>query len=209
MRDEEGADARFQQKRADVEVTHESYPAGLRDSSPDDRAPSPPFSIRPACPGDCETMADLIRELAVYERLEDQAKATPEDLRRNLFGPRPYAEAMVAEVEGEAAGFALFFHNFSTFRGQPGLYLEDLFVRPDSRGRGIGRALLAKLAALALERGCGRLEWAVLDWNEPAIQFYRTLDAFPMDDWTIFRLADGPLARLAERDGEGAGAVVL
>jgi GNAT superfamily N-acetyltransferase len=172
-------------------------------------APHPPFSIRPARPDDCGTIAYLIRELAVYERLEDQAKATAEDLRRNLFGPRPYAEALVAEVEGDAAGFALFFHNFSTFRGQPGIYLEDLFVRPAFRARGIGRAFLAHLARLALERGCGRLEWAVLDWNEPAIQFYRSLGASPMDDWTIFRLADGPLSSLAERAGEGPRAVVL
>jgi GNAT superfamily N-acetyltransferase len=145
----------------------------------------------------------------VYERLEDQAKATAEDLSRNLFGPRPYAEALVAEVEGTAAGFALFFHNFSTFRGQPGIYLEDLFVRPAFRTRGIGRAFLAHLAKVALDRGCGRLEWAVLDWNEPAIQFYRSLGASPMDDWTIFRLADGPLSSLAERAGEGPRAVVL
>jgi GNAT superfamily N-acetyltransferase len=172
-------------------------------------APRPPFTVRPARTDDCATIVDLIRELAVYEQLEDQAKATPDDLRRNLFGPRPYAEALVGEVDGTAVGFALFFHNFSTFRGQPGLYLEDLFVRPEYRGRGIGRAFLARLARLALERGCGRLEWAVLDWNAPAILFYRSLDATPMDDWTVFRLADGPLARLAERAGEGEGAVVL
>jgi GNAT superfamily N-acetyltransferase len=172
-------------------------------------APRAPFTIRPAEPGDCETLSALIRELAVYERLEDQAMAGPDDLRRNLFGPRPYAEALVAEVDGEAVGFALFFHNFSTFRGQPGLYLEDLFVRPEHRGRGIGRGFLARLAKLALDRGCGRLEWAVLDWNAPAIGFYRSLDAVAMDDWTIFRLADGPLARLAERAGEGSRAVVL
>ncbi len=168
-----------------------------------------PFSIRPARSEDCETIAGLIRELAAYERLEDHVKASAEDLRRNLFGPRPYAEALVAEVDGAAAGFALFFHNFSTFRGQPGIYLEDLFVKPEFRGRGIGRSFLAHLARLALERGCGRLEWAVLDWNEPAIQFYRSLGASPMDDWTIFRLADGPLSSLAERAGEGPRAVVL
>ncbi len=172
-------------------------------------SPNPPFAIRPARPDDCATIAGLIRELAVYERLEPEAKATPDDLRRDLFGPRPFAEALIGEVEGEAVGFALFFHNYSTFRGRPGLYLEDLFVRPDSRGRGIGRAFLEHLARLALERGCGRLEWAVLDWNAPAILFYRSLDATPMDDWTVFRLADGPLARLAERAGEGEGAVVL
>src|SRR5262245_8719216 len=105
---------------------------------------------------------------------------------------------MIAEVEGEAAGYALFFHNFSTFRGQPGLYLEDVFLRPSFRGRGIGRALLKNLAELALERGCDRIEWIVLDWNESAIQFYRSLEASPLADWRIFRLADGPLARLAE-----------
>jgi GNAT superfamily N-acetyltransferase len=172
-------------------------------------APHPPFAIRAARAEDCGTIAELIRALAVYERLEDQARATADDLRRNLFGPRPYAEALIAEVEGHPAGFALYFHNFSTFRGQPGIYLEDLFVRPEYRNRGIGRGFLAQLAKLALERGCGRLEWAVLDWNDPAIQFYRSLDAAPMDDWTIFRLADGPLARLAERAGEGSRAVVL
>jgi GNAT superfamily N-acetyltransferase len=172
-------------------------------------SPNPPFSIRPARADDCGTIAELIRELAVYERLEAEAKATPEDIRRDLFGPRPFAEALIAEVDGEPVGFALFFHNYSTIRGRPGIYLEDLFVRPESRGRGIGRALLAHLAKLASERGCGRLEWAVLDWNEPSINFYRSLDALPMDDWTIFRLADGPLARLAESAGEGSGAVVL
>lgn len=170
---------------------------------------APPFAIRPARPDDCATIAGLIRELATYERLEDQARATPEALREHLFGPRPFAEALVAEVDGAAAGFALFFHNYSTFRGQPGLYLEDLFVRPEHRGRGIGRSFLARLARLALERGCGRLEWAVLDWNAPAIGFYRSLDATPMDDWTIFRLADGPLSRLAESSDEGERAVIL
>jgi GNAT superfamily N-acetyltransferase len=156
-----------------------------------------PFSIRPASPADCATLVALIRELAVYERLEAQVKVTPDDLERNLFGRRPYAEAMIAEVEGEAVGYALFFHNFSSFRGQPGLYLEDVFVRPAYRGRGIGRALLTKLAQLAVERGCDRIEWIVLDWNESGIEFYRSLEASPMADWTIFRLADGPLARLA------------
>jgi GNAT superfamily N-acetyltransferase len=168
-----------------------------------------PFSIRPARPDDCATLVALIRELAVYERLEDQARATPDDLHQNLFGPRPFAEALIAEVDAEPAGFALYFHNFSTFRGQPGLYVEDLFVKPEHRGRGIGRAFLAQLAKLAMERGCGRMEWAVLDWNAPAIGFYRSLDAAAMDDWTIFRLADGPLSRLAERADEGARAVVL
>jgi GNAT superfamily N-acetyltransferase len=154
-------------------------------------------TIRPARPDDAETLVALIRELAAYEKLEDQARAAPEALRRDLFGPRPFAEALVAEVDGGPAGFALFFHNYSTFRGQPGLYLEDLFVRPEHRGLGIGKALLASLARIAVERGCGRLEWSVLDWNEPSIGFYRSLGARPMDEWTIYRLDDEPLARLA------------
>jgi ribosomal protein S18 acetylase RimI-like enzyme len=156
-----------------------------------------PFSIRPAVPADCAALVALIRELAVYERLEEHVKATAETLERSLFGPRPYAEAMIAEVEREAVGYSLFFHNFSTFRGQPGMYLEDLFVRPCFRGRGIGRALLQKLAELAVERECDRIDWIVLDWNESAIKFYRSLGALPMADWTIFRLADGALGRLA------------
>jgi GNAT superfamily N-acetyltransferase len=160
-----------------------------------------PFSIRPASPADCATLIGLIRELAVYERLEAHVKVTPDDIERNLFGPRPYAEAMIAEVEGEAVGYALFFHNFSSFRGQPGLYLEDVFVKPAFRGRGIGRALLTKLAQVGVDRGCDRIEWIALDWNKSAIEFYRSLGALSLNDWMIFRLADGPLARLA-----GAGA---
>jgi GNAT superfamily N-acetyltransferase len=155
------------------------------------------FSIRAACPDDAELLANLVRELAVYEKLEHQALATPDDFRRNLFGPRPAAEAVVAEVDGQPVGFALWFTTFSTFRGQPGLYLEDLFVKPDFRGRGIGKGLLAFLAALAVERGCGRLEWAVLNWNEPAIGFYRSVGARPMDEWTVYRIDDEPLRRLA------------
>jgi GNAT superfamily N-acetyltransferase len=162
----------------------------------------PPFSIRMASPEDCTTLVSLIRELAVYERLEQHAKVSVDDLKRNLFGLRPYAEAMLAEAGGEPAGHALFFHNFSSFRGQPGLYLEDIFVRPPYRGRGIGRALLTKIAQLALERGCDRIEWIVLDWNETAIQFYRSLQAYPMNDWTIFRLAEHSLDRLAQQSGK-------
>lgn len=157
-----------------------------------------PFAIRPARPDDAEAIAALILELATYEKLEHDAKATPESLRSHLFGPRPFAEALMVEVEGQAVGFALFFHNYSTFRGQPGLYLEDLFVQPEHRGVGIGRALLSKLAALAVERGCGRMEWAVLDWNAPAIGFYRAVGARPMDDWTVFRVDDEALERLAK-----------
>jgi len=156
-------------------------------------------TIRPGRSADAETLANLIVELAVYEKLEQFAQATPEDLRRHLFGPQPYAETLVAEVNGESVGFALYFPTFSTFRGQPGLYLEDLFVRPTHRGRGIGKALLATVARVAVARGFGRLEWSVLDWNTPALGFYRSLGAEPMDEWTIYRVADASLERLAAR----------
>jgi GNAT superfamily N-acetyltransferase len=155
-------------------------------------------TIRPARLEDVPTIASLIRELAVYEKLEDQAKATDDDLARHLFGDRPAAEVLIAEVEGAPVGFALFFSTFSTFRGQPGIYLEDLFVRPEHRGRGIGKALLAGIAKLAVDRGCGRLEWAVLDWNTPSIEFYRSQGAVPMDEWTVFRLADSALIGLGK-----------
>jgi GNAT superfamily N-acetyltransferase len=158
-------------------------------------------AIRPCRPDDCETLVAMVRELAVYEHLEDLARATPDDFRTHLFGPRPAAEALLAEVEvdgeREAVGFALFFSTFSTFRGQPGLYLEDVFVRPEYRGQGIGKALLATVARIAVDRRCGRLEWAVLDWNAPSIGFYRSLGAGPMDEWTVYRIDDEPLARLA------------
>lgn len=157
---------------------------------------APDLVIRPVTPDDMETVANLVRELAIYEKLEEHAKATPEDFRRNLFGPRPAAEAALAELGGEAVGFSLWFTTFSSFRGQPGIYLEDVFVRPQYRGRGIGKALLVMLARLAVERGCGRLEWSVLNWNEPAIGFYRSLGARPMDEWTVYRLDDEPLRRL-------------
>jgi GNAT superfamily N-acetyltransferase len=140
---------------------------------------------------------NLVRELALYERLEGHARATPEDFRVHLFGPNPSAEAVLAEVGREPIGFALFFTTFSTFRGRPGLYLEDLFVRPDYRGLGIGRALLATVAKRAVDRGCGRLEWAVLDWNDPAIAFYVAAGARPMDEWTVYRVDDESLTRLA------------
>ena len=156
------------------------------------------FSIRPARPEDAELLVNLVQELAVYEKLEQHARATPDDFRRHLFGPRPAAEAVVAEVNGQPVGFALWFSTFSTFRGQPGLYLEDVFVRPSCRGRGIGKALLAFVARRAVERGCGRLEWSVLDWNAPAIGFYRALGARPMDEWTVYRIDEEPLRRLAQ-----------
>lgn len=161
---------------------------------------SVPYAIRPAVAGDAETLVGLIRELAVYEKLEDQARATPEALRAYLFGGRPYAEALIAEVDGQAIGFALFFPNFSTFLARPGLYLEDLFVRPEHRGLGIGKALLRAIARRAVSMGCGRLEWAVLDWNEPSIGFYKSLGARPMDEWTVFRLDGEALQSLGSAE---------
>lgn len=140
---------------------------------------------------------EFIRELAQYERLLDQVVATEDDLRTTLFGPRPYAEVLIAESRGRALGFALFFHNYSTFLGRPGLYLEDLFVRADARGQGIGRRLLSAVAAVAVARGCGRLDWAVLNWNEPAIGFYRRMGAVMQEDWRVFRLTGEALARVA------------
>jgi GNAT superfamily N-acetyltransferase len=156
--------------------------------------------IRAATEADVPLILRFIRELAEYERLAHEVVATEEVLHETLFGARRYAEVVIVEEEGEPAGFALFFHNFSTFLGRPGIYLEDLYVRPEMRGRGIGRALLAHLAALAVERGCGRLEWWVLDWNESAIRFYRALSAQPMDDWTVFRVAGDALQRLAAEE---------
>jgi GNAT superfamily N-acetyltransferase len=153
--------------------------------------------IRQATEADLGTIEELIRALAEYERMADEVVTTSQLLRQNLFGERPYAEVLIAEVDGEAAGFALFFHNFSTFVGRPGIYLEDLFVRPEHRAKGFGKALLKRLAEIAVERGCGRMEWAVLDWNEPAIGFYKKLGARPNDDWTVFRLAGESLRNLA------------
>jgi GNAT superfamily N-acetyltransferase len=161
------------------------------------RASGRDYVIRPVTPDDVEVLANLVRELAIYEKLEEYAKATPDDLRRHLFGPRPAAEAAMVEVAGRAVGFALWFTTFSTYRGQPGIYLEDLYVRPDYRGRGIGKAILAMLARLAVERGCGKVNWSVLRWNEPAIGFYQALGARPIDEWMGFRLDGEPLRRLA------------
>ena len=162
---------------------------------------APDLVIRPVTPEDMEVLANLVRELAVYEKMEQHARGTPDDFRRNLFGPRPSAEAVLVELSGEPVGFALWFTTFSTFRGQPSLYLEDVFVRPAYRGRGIGKALLAMLARLVTERGCGKLEWSVLNWNEPALGFYRSLGARPMDEWTVYRLDGEPLHRLAADAG--------
>ena len=154
------------------------------------------LSIRPAEPADVPVVAGLIRQLARFEKLEHEVVLTEELLTAGLFGARPYAEAMLAEQDGHAIGFALFFHNFSTFLARPGMYLEDLFVLPDHRGRGVGRALLAHLADLAVERGCGRLEWAVLNWNQEAIRFYERLGARPNAEWTVYRLSGEALRAL-------------
>lgn len=137
---------------------------------------------------DVPLILTFIQELAEYEKARDQAVATEADLRETLFGPRPYAEVVIAELEGEPVGFALFFHNYSTWLGRPGLYLEDIYVRPHARGRGVGKRLFTYLIDLARERRCGRMEWVVLDWNEPAIRFYESLGAKGMDDWRLFRL---------------------
>lgn len=154
-------------------------------------------TIRPAAEHEMPLVLEFIRELAVYERLGHEVVATPADLAAALSGPRRYAEVVFACLDGTPVGFALFFHNFSTFVGRPGIYLEDLFVRPAARGRGVGKRLLAWLARTALERGCTRLEWAVLDWNAPSIGFYRSLGAVAQEEWTTFRLSDAPLERLA------------
>jgi GNAT superfamily N-acetyltransferase len=160
------------------------------------------LSIRFATRDDLDTILGFIRALADYERLAHEMRAEPEMLGRHLFGERPMAEVLIAQIDGAPVGFALFFHNFSTFEGRPGIYLEDLFVVPAARGRGAGRALIVRLAQLALERDCARLEWWVLDWNRPAIDFYRALGARPMDEWTVQRIDGAALVALA---GGGAG----
>lgn len=154
-------------------------------------------TIRPATERDAPLILEMITALAEYEKLSHAVTATEAGLRETLFGPRPAAEVVIASVGDRPAAFALFFHNYSTFLAQRGLYLEDLFVKPEFRGRGIGRALLQHLAGLAVERRCGRLEWSVLDWNAPAIGFYRKLGAVPLEDWTIFRVTGDALTRLA------------
>jgi GNAT superfamily N-acetyltransferase len=158
------------------------------------------ITIRSAREDEAPLVLQFVRELAEYERLLHECVATEESIRKCLFGPRPYAEVVFGCVNDEPVGFALFFHNFSTFLGQPGIYLEDLFVRPTVRGKGVGQALLRWLASEAVKRGCGRLEWAVLDWNEPAIRFYKSLGARPMDEWGIFRLTGDALREVASRN---------
>ena len=161
---------------------------------------SPTVTIRPAQSHEMGVVLGFIRELALYERLEGQCMASEAQLATALFGARPYAEVVFACLDGTPVGFALFFHNFSTFLGKPGLYLEDLFVRPAARGLGIGKRLLVWLARTALERGCARLDWAVLDWNEPSIGFYHRLGGVALDEWTTFRLTGAALERLAGAD---------
>jgi GNAT superfamily N-acetyltransferase len=153
--------------------------------------------IRFAEASDTETILGFIRALADYEKLADDCIADPASLKAHLFGSRPYAEVLLIEEGGAATGFALFFHNFSTFLAQPGIYLEDLFVDPAHRGKGHGKALLKRLAELTVERGCGRLEWSVLDWNKPSIDIYLSLGAKPMDEWTIYRLEGDTLGAFA------------
>ena len=164
------------------------------------------WSVRPgkiqiaeATAQDVPVILDFIRQLAEYERLADKVTATEDQLRLTLFGPRPAAEILLAAVDGETVGYALFFTTYSTFLAKPGLYLEDLFVKSQARGKGIGTALLARLAQVAVERNCGRVEWTVLNWNEPSIGFYNSLGAVPMSDWTLFRLTGESLSNLAKK----------
>ena len=159
------------------------------------------FRIEPANERDVPVILKFIQGLAQYERLEHEVVATEEGLRATLFGARPVAEVILGYAGAEAAGFALFFHNYSTFLGRPGLYIEDLFVLPEWRSKGLGRRLLCYITKLAIERRCGRVEWAVLDWNEPAARFYRRLGARAMDEWTVYRLTGDALEQLAAEAG--------
>ncbi len=163
--------------------------------------------IRPATPADVPVILELIRDLAAYERAPSEVTATEEQLLQVLFGEKPVAEVLLAFEGNTSVGFAVFFHNFSTWLGRAGLYLEDLFVRPEHRGKGYGRALLVDLARIARDRGCGRMEWAVLDWNDPAIEFYKKLGASSLDEWKIFRLTHEGIARLAEEQVRGSADV--
>lgn len=158
------------------------------------------LSIRPATATDIPLICQFIRDLATYEKLSHEVRFDEAVLGDRLFGPRPYAEVIIGEIDGAPQGFALFFHNFSTFEGRPGIYLEDLFVRPEARGSGLGKALLAHLAKLAVERDCARLEWGVLDWNTPSIGFYQSLGARLMDEWTGMRVDGDALTKLAGAD---------
>ena len=156
-------------------------------------------SLRPVGVADIPQVYAFIRELAEYEKLTHEVVATEADIRVALFGPRPYVECLFACLDGKPVGFALWFHSFSTFKGKPSLYLEDIYVRPAVRGRGLGTRMLAELARLAMERGCSRFEWTLLDWNAPSIAFYKGLGAVPADDWTIYRVTGEALQKLAAR----------
>jgi len=163
------------------------------------------LKIRQASEPDVPLILQFIKALAEYERMSDKVVTTEDRLRRTLFGQPRFAEVLIGEEDGEPVAFALFFHNYSTFLAKPGLYLEDLFVKPEARGRGHGRAMLARLARIARERDCGRLEWWVLDWNTDAIEFYKKLGALPMDEWTVFRVTGSALDNLAAQDGVQEG----
>ena len=160
--------------------------------------PTQTITVAPATPADVPTIRALIAELAEYEKLSDRMTATDEGLREGLFGGRPYAEALVARLGGDRVGYVLFFHTFSTFLARPGIYLEDVYVTPAARGKGIGKALLREVAKIARDRKCGRLEWSVLNWNTPSIEFYESLGAEPLDGWTMYRMDEATIAKLAE-----------
>jgi GNAT superfamily N-acetyltransferase len=155
--------------------------------------------IRPATPDDSHAILGFIYELAAYEKLHHEVQITAEHLDEHLFGPTPKAHTLMAELDGSRVGYALYFYNFSTFLGRPGIHLEDLYVQPAFRGQGLGKGLLVHLAKVAIEEGCGRLEWSVLDWNEPSIKFYKSLGAVPMDEWTTMRVTGDALTQLAQK----------
>ncbi len=155
------------------------------------------LTVRNAVPADIPIILGLIKELAEYEKLAGEVTATEDLLKENLFGPKKYAEVLIAEYKGKPAGQALFFHNFSTFLGKPGIYLEDIYVKPELRGKGIGKILLMEVVKLAKKRNCGRVEWVVLDWNEPSINFYKSLGAVPMNEWSTFRLTEDAIDKLS------------
>ena len=156
------------------------------------------ISIAPATPDDVPSILSLIRELAEYEKLLDRVSATEASLHRDLFGPRPYAQVLIGRLDAKTVGYALFFFSYSTFLAKPGIYLEDVYVQPASRGKGVGKALLREVARTARDRDCGRIEWSVLDWNKPSIDFYLSLDAVPMDEWTMYRLDEKGIENLAK-----------
>lgn len=157
-----------------------------------------PITISPATPDDVPSILSLIRELAEYENLLDRVSGTEAFLHRDLFGPRPYADVLIGRLDGKTVGYALFFHSYSTFLARPGIYLEDVYVQPAARGRGVGKALLREVARVARERDCGRIEWSVLDWNKPSIDFYLSLGAVPMNEWTMYRMDELAIAALAK-----------